>query len=532
MGKTITQPIDCILIGYNEPDFANYERVLRSMGENSGAYRDLNLNFVEYEEKKYTPAGLLNYLRKRKGIDSNIHCAEPLSLAVAYLSTFLNRQGLITEYINIFQHEKDRLAELLKTNVRTVAITTTFYVSPLPIIEIITFIRKHNRSVKIIIGGPFISNQCAQFDSETLKFMLQSLNADFYVNSSQGEYALYRIIDALINNKSFADIDNIFYLKDKKIISTDSSFENNDLDKNYVDWSLFDSDKLGRTVNLRTARGCAFNCSFCGYPVRAGKYTLASVSTVEKELSYLKDNGKVKYLAFIDDTFNIPQNRFKEICKMMMRNKYGYKWFSYLRCQFLDEETVQLMKESGCAGVFLGLESGSSGILQKMNKGAQIDKYRKGIALLNKYDILNFASLIIGFPGETERTVQETIAFIEETSPTFYRAQIWYCDPVTPIMEQKETLQIEGMSFQWSHVTMNSMQASDWVDKMFLTVKNSIWLPQYNFDFWIIPTLLGKGMSQEQIMSFVKGFNALLRNKFIPEPDRILRQAINNLEIV
>ncbi len=515
MIKEVNGVIDCLLIGYNEPDFKQYEAVLRSMGQNSGAYKDLNLNFIELENKKYPPVGLLNEFRRRvTGKDSSLNCAEPLSLAVAYLSSYLEKRGLNTDFVNIFQLEKDKLASILKQDVKTIAITTTFYVSPMPLIEIISFIKQHNTKAKIIIGGPFVLNQFAANDEITLDFLLKSIGGDIYVNSFQGEYALYRIVDACVNNKSFDDIDNLAYKKGKSFIKTSTTIEDNDLDENIIDWSIFNSERLGSTVQLRTARGCAYSCAFCGYPIRAGKYTYTSIETVEKELNYIKSLGTIKNLAFIDDTFNVPLDRFKEMCKMMIRNKYDFNWFSYLRCQHMDEETVHLMKESGCKGVFLGIESGSPQILENMNKHATVDKYKEGIALLNEAGILSFASFITGFPGETDETVQQTIDFIEETKPTFYRVQMWYCDPVTPIFQHKDKFKITGQSFEWSHSTMNSKQASEWIDKIFLSVKNSIWLAQYNFDFWIIPNLLGHGMSVEQFTEFVKMFDAFLREKF------------------
>jgi radical SAM superfamily enzyme YgiQ (UPF0313 family) len=72
---------------------------------------------------------------------------------------------------------------------------------------------------------------------------------------------------------------------------------------------------------------------------------------------------------------------------MMIKNKYEFKWNSFFRCQFADREVVELMKESGCEGVFMGIESGSDKILENMNKASRIEKYYEGIALLKEYDI-------------------------------------------------------------------------------------------------------------------------------------------------
>jgi p-methyltransferase len=224
----------------------------------------------------------------------------------------------------------------------------------------------------------------------------------------------------------------------------------------------------------------------------------------------MRDLGYVRNVVFIDDTFNVPFPRFKDICRMMIRNKYDFNWFSYFRCSNSDEEAIDLMAQSGCKGVFLGVESGSPSILVNMNKSATIQKYQQGIEWLRQYGILTFASLITGFPGETTETVNETIDFIRQTKPDYYRSQMWYCEPGTPIQNQREKFQIGGEGFVWHHATMDSLEAMDHIDRMFLTIKESTWLPQWSFDFWIIPYLMGKGISLPQFKSFMNEAHNML----------------------
>ena len=130
------------------------------------------------------------------------------------------------------------------------------------------------------------------------------------------------------------------------------------------------------------------------------------------------------------------------------------------------------MARSGCKGVFLGIESGSPTILANMNKSATVEKYATGIEMLRRYGIMTFGSFIIGFPGETDQTVEETIDFIRETKPDYYRAQMWYCEPGTPIQNERLKYDIKGEGFVWSHATMDSLEAMDHIDRMFLTSTN------------------------------------------------------------
>ena len=109
------------------------------------------------------------------------------------------------------------------------------------------------------------------------------------------------------------------------------------------------------------------------------------------------------------------------------------------------------MAESGCKGVFLGIESGSPAILKNMNKAATIEKYAKGIELLREQRHPDLRLVHRRLPRRDRRDGQETIDFIRETKPDYYRAQMWYCEPGTPIQNQREKYGINGEGFVWSH---------------------------------------------------------------------------------
>jgi radical SAM PhpK family P-methyltransferase len=402
---------------------------------------------------------------------------------------------------------------LRKGNILVTAIITTLYVSMHPVIEIIEFIKKHNAATKIIIGGPFVSTKARTTDPEELEYIFQvNLGADFYVNSSRGEAALVKIIKAIKNKLPLDNIPNIYYKEGEDLKATPLEEENSSLSDNMVNWSLF-KDHVHGFANVRTAISCPFSCAFCGFPRHAGQYQTAPVEAIETELETLDRLETVKSVYFIDDTFNIPAARFKEILRMLIKNKFAFKWHSYFRCQYADRETVELMKSSGCQGVFLGLESGSDQILKNMNKAVEIEKYLRGIELLKEYGIVTFGNFIIGFPGETEDTVKETVELIETGGLDFYRAQLWYCEPITPIFKKKDLYQIQGESFEWRHVTMNSQTACDIIEKIFLTIENPTWVPQYNFDFDGIWHLVHRGMSIRQLTDFIKGFNTAIKEK-------------------
>ena len=513
------ETVDCLIIGHNEMPFEYFEKMVGLYGKNSGFYRDNILEYVWYKEKPYTAAGIYNVIMKessraRGKINDQF---EPFSIGnifsptIAYLGTYLHRSGLTFDFINSFQEEKELLVQKLKSgNIRSVAITTTFYLAVYPINEIIKFIKECNNDVKIIIGGPFILSRFRTLGEAQLKIFIRTTGADFYVNSSQGEAALVKILYALKNGLPFEGIDNLTYRLDKRYFINNIVPEENRLEENLVNWDLF-KDVVKSFVSVRTAISCPYSCAFCNMHEREGKYQTISVEAVEKELGALHKIGKVKWLDFIDDTFNIPAEKFKNIMRMMIRNRYDFKWISYFRYQQADPEMIQLMKDSGCQGVYLGVESGNQQILQNMNKNADIKKYYQTVAMLKKAGIVTYVSIIIGFPGETMETARETIKVIEETGPDFINANIMYFDLHTPIWREREKYNIRGKELDWAHSTMDSVTACNIIDDLFLNLKNSIWVPEYNFEFPGIFNLMNRGMTLNQVKNFLICFNECIK---------------------
>jgi radical SAM PhpK family P-methyltransferase len=525
----MSKGLDCIVIGYNELPFEQYEYFLQAYGEDSEAYRDLKFSFVNVDGQKLDYPGLLNYatgLPETLSKPGAFKSGDIPNLAAVYLTNFLRRRGLKVQYINLYQYEKDKLLEYLSEDPVCVAITTTFYVVNLPVCEMVTFIRKHNSRTKIVVGGPLIANHARNYNRDAFKAALADLNADIYVIEGAGEVALFGAITCLKNGRELNEVPNLAFLENGELVRTALVPENTPLDESFINWLDFADQSLGPTLQTRTARSCAFNCAFCNYPTRAGKLSLASVETVEKELNSMHELGGVMNVVFIDDTFNVPLPRFKELCRMMIRNNYGFNWFSYFRCSNSDDEAFDLMAQSGCKGVFLGIESGSSAILKNMNKAATIEKYAYGIKRLQERGILTFASFIIGFPGETQETVDETMAFIKEHKPDFYRAQNWYCEPGTPIDRRRQEFGINGEGFVWRHSTMDSLEAMNHIERLFLSVDESLWLPQWSFDFWIIPYLIGRGISAERFKQFMTVANKLLAAEiaYLPEAQKNSKQ--------
>ncbi len=503
--------IDCLLIAYNEMKLENYVNTVKQFGCDSGAYRDLRLNYVSYNNQVFDICGIYNSCVNDLGLDKPLSFVDSFSATISYLGSFMHKNDISFDYVQNFQLEKDKISKmLLEDEVHTIAISTTYFVSVFPIVEMIEFIRELNKNVKIIIGGPYVVTQIRTLDDVGLNFLFEHINADVYVYSAQGELTLVELIHTIKQSGSFEKTANIYYRENNEFKFTYSKPESNELSDTPINWELFE-DNIDEWINLRTSISCPFNCSFCGSPKYQGSYQLASIDHIEQDLTRLNKIEKLKNVHFIEDTLNVPPKRFKELLRMMIRNKYKFTWHSYFRCQFADRETIELMKESGCEAVYLGLESGCDFILKNMNKSATVDSYLKGIELLKEYKILTHGNFIIGFPGETEETVSRTKQFIQDCGIDFYRLQLWYCMPITPIWDRKDEFDIKGGSFEWEHKTMNSRRAADLLEEIHLTVNDPVWVPQLNFDINGLLHVLHRGMSLENLKKFLSYFNEMVR---------------------
>jgi len=510
--------LDCLLVGHNQIPFEDYERTVRQMGTDSGAYRDLSMNTVRFNGKIWNPSDIFNTLclgNTTQEIEP-LRGVEVFSAAVAYLHTFLSRHGLRSDFVNSFQDGKDELvAKLTTSRVRTLAIITTLYITAFPIVEIVELVRRVSPWTKILVGGPFVTTKVRTLGGADLDDVWEPLQADVYVNSSQGEATLVKLVTALRDGTPLDAVENIHYRTAGGYAATPCLTEANPIEDNPVDWSLFGPGELGKFVNVRTAISCPFTCAFCGFPEHAGKYQYASVERVERELDNLaKHHPGVRNVTFTDDTFNVPPKRFKEMLRMMIRNDYPFTWSSFYRCQYADEESIALMKASKCESVFLGIESANPQVLLNMNKKATVDQYRFGVDLLQRHGIVTFANFVVGFPGETAETVDETIRFINESGIDFYRAQMWYCEHITPIWREREKYKIEGESFEWTHSTMDSATAADMVNHIILSVTNPTRLPQYYFDYDNVMQLTHKGLSIGAVKRFMRAYDDAVKEKF------------------
>ena len=511
---------DCLVLGHYEMDFESFVGRAQLEGTEGHNYRNLKLSFIDVDGKPTRAIDLLNGFRREQDPQARLlHNNDYLWPVVLYLVSYLTRRGLAADYVNLPHLERAALEHKLSRNeYRTIAITTTLQLSVDPIRELIHFIRQRNSEARIIVGGPFVDNLRLTMAPDRLAQILSLLEADIYVMSPEGEDTLCRTIDALKQGRDLTTVPNITFEADGRLTMTRPEPEDNSLSENMIDYAHFAREEFGAWAVLRTAKSCAYKCAYCSFPRRAGGYSYMDLETLERELDRVHRIGSIATLTFIDDTMNVPKGRFKELLRLMIRRDYGFRWNCFLRVDQVDEETVRAMGAAGCEGVFLGMESANADVLRNMDRGTRKEHYLRAVPWLKDAGLTVHMSFIIGFPGETQSTIQESIELIDTVQPDFFRPYVWYADEASPIWSRKNELRVVGSAFHWKHETMDCATALDAYENVFRSFasaeKLSIWQPEWGFDHYIPFYLKQHGMELDRLKDFVRAFNSMVNLEF------------------
>lgn len=170
--------------------------------------------------------------------------------------------------------------------------------------------------------------------------------------------------------------------------------------------------------HLLTSRGCPFKCNFCSIPTMyKGFYRVHSIPRILEELALIQSIKREGHVMLHDDFFAIDTDRTKELCRNIIKRNIKLKWSVRSRVDRVDLATLRLMKESGCEGIFFGVETGSPKILKAMNKDFSFEDVKKAFTLTKKSGIKAICNIMIGYPGEDEKTLCETRTLLSVIRP-------------------------------------------------------------------------------------------------------------------
>jgi hopanoid biosynthesis associated radical SAM protein HpnJ len=294
-------------------------------------------------------------------------------------------------------------------------------------------IKAANPTIKIAFVGPHVSVLPEK--------SLRDCPAIDFVARKEFDYA---VVD-YAKGKPLVEIAGISYLKDDKIVHNPDAPQIQDLDalphvteiyKRDLDVSRYNVPFLLHPyVSLYTTRGCPAQCTFCLWPQTLSGHPWRKRSTddVAAEMAKVKQFWpEVKEFFFDDDTFNIQKVRTVELCAKL--KPLGLTWSCTSRVT-TDFETLKAMKEAGCRLLIVGYESGDPQILKNIKKGATVERARQFTKDCHKLGLVVHGDFILGLPGETHETINNTIKFAKELDVETIQVSVAHAYPGTELYD-------------------------------------------------------------------------------------------------
>ena len=450
----------------------------------AGVSKDQGKQYSVYRNYQLTRHGkVMTYtnLRKLFGFPAP---DEPMSqmpyLAGIYLYNYLTRRGLGCALINFLDRQTDDLEKLLSKSPSIVAISTSYLNSIRAVKRVTATIRKLAPHVKIVAGGPLIFNSYEIYRRKDANYDTASCAQDyFFVNEEkhsredidvfvideQGEFALAQLAIHIKNGKDYRNLSNLAYYRDDQLVITKRVPEDNPLSEDLIDWERTPREYLYPVFPMRGSRGCPYNCGFCNFgPGRT--FRLKPPEIFSKELAALVNTGIVKVVRFTDDNLFLNRKQAEIYCRQILKSAPGIQWTSFIRASSITRDNVTLLKDSGCVLAQIGIESGDRNILKEMNKRATPEMYLEAIDLLNSHGISTQLYIIIGYPGETEKTIDNTVVLLNQfahAGPAVNQLLVFPFGlmPLSPVYEPTVARKhgLRGYMQDWSHQTMTSQEA-------------------------------------------------------------------------
>src|SRR3989338_3548270 len=180
-------------------------------------------------------------------------------------------------------------------------------------------------------------------------------------------------------------------------------------------------------TTMYSSRGCPGMCTYCSSPPFYGnKVRMRSAEKMLEDVRTITSQG-YKEIFFRDENFTSSKKRVMKFCQGIIDEKLDITWIVSSRADYFDKEMIEKMKEAGCHMVRIGVETGSKELLENVKKEVTLDQVQEVFKWCHETHMNTHAHLMIGMPGETLETIQETADFIKEIKPTVITCGI--CTP-------------------------------------------------------------------------------------------------------
>ncbi len=265
------------------------------------------------------------------------------------------------------------------------------------------------------------------------------------VVTGEGELTFKELVERLDRGQDIWDLEGIAYLKEGTPVITNRRPQITDLDALPIPpRTLLPKGQFVHSRTIIRSRGCPFPCGYCSTAAFWGRnFRVRSPENVFIEMEDIVKNYSQNSIMFWDDNFLVSRRNAIGLFKLLIERKLIYPWGCNTRLELVDEEVLELMAEAGCQAIFFGIESGSTRVLQKMQRAYTAEDVKRVVEICNRVGIVTKLGFMIGLPYESPEDIQETFKLMREV-PTYY-VQLRNLTPMpgTPFYENAKAYNLD-----------------------------------------------------------------------------------------
>jgi radical SAM superfamily enzyme YgiQ (UPF0313 family) len=377
-------------------------------------------------------------------------------LGLIYISSYLEEKGIRNEIFDTtFSSKAQFYSHLVSQKPDIIGIYVNL-MTKLNVLETIRFIKGELPKTVIILGGPEVTYSAENF----LRY-----GAD-YIVIGEGEESMAELVQGLTLNPSsgerdFISLHGIAFLQNNLLVQTPEREKIRDLDqlpfpnRNKIDLHLYlDAWKTyhgKNAISVSTMRGCPYTCKWCSRAVYGLSYRRRSAEKVVEELAKIKKVYNPDSLWFVDDVFTISHKWLTAFRDELKKQNVFIPYECITRADRMNEEVIGMLKETGCFRVWIGAESGSQKVIDLMDRRVDVNQVRAMIQLTKQHNIEAGTFIMLGYPGETEEDIEETIEHLKESDPDHFTITVAYPIKGTELYQEIEAQQTTTLDWDKSN---------------------------------------------------------------------------------
>lgn len=342
-----------------------------------------------------------------------------MPMGILYVSSYLKQSGVTkVTTLNLNHQEGEEIQVItdviIRNNIDIVGIggLSGEYRD---LARIASYIRTIKPSVILMMGGGIVTA-----DPETAMSSIPEV--DFGI-IGEGELTTVELIDCLTNGYDISKVNGLIYRdsqggyirtpKRGEIMNLDTlpfpDYEGFDYGEYLItNPDVSDEGKKYSQVSIIGGRSCKYNCTFCFHP-SGTRYRQRSLDSIFKEIDWLNEHYSISYIALREELFATDNERVREFCSRI--KEYNLDWSIQLRIDNVNQELVNMLKDSRCRYIFVGVESAVDSILNSMHKGITVKQIENALEMLHAAGLNSRSGVIMGDTMETNETAQDTIAW-------------------------------------------------------------------------------------------------------------------------